>query len=282
MRQLFANDTCYEVPIGHHECITLPPPHYQEENRRSSVRSNSSNSGSSTMINESPRPTHPSSRLMISHSIAMREATTALEKLIAVEVQMEEDNLRILDTVETGGAGFVPSLAVGDHAYCEIALRAAVAGHGRLRATYWRVVQIEERSGLGRNDLRENPIIARPMGEENRKLGQVKKDLEGPYQDLGRRLDTQTIGTIVENQVASGMKPQHSLEMRQYDAGLLSGDYEPPQEEITATFCNYIQPEFGVQLQGPQEDDGASQEAKTDECARKGIRCGVDLPLNDN
>ncbi len=161
---------------------------------------------------------------MISHSIAMKEATTALEKLNVVEFQMEEYLLRILDIVETDGTGLVPSLAVRDHAYYGRAFRAAVAGHGRLRGAYWRVVQVEERSGLGRNGPRKNSMVAGPMEEENRKLGQASKELEGAYQNLRRRLDTQTIGTTGENQVSSDMKPQHSREDGQREAGLPSGD----------------------------------------------------------
>lgn len=125
LRRLFANEACYGILIGHQECIRSQSPHYQESDSQSSAISVSSNTVASTLTNESPRPLPPASEVMIRHSIAVKEArttATALEQFIAIEVQMVGDQLRIRDDLEIDGAGSVPSLAVGDHAYYEIAL----------------------------------------------------------------------------------------------------------------------------------------------------------------
>lgn len=96
MRRLFTDESHNEIPIGHQECIRTPsPPYQQQDNRHNSPISVSSKSGSSTLIDNSPGP----GKLMTSHSITMTEATTALEKSNAVEIEMQGHRLRIPDTV---------------------------------------------------------------------------------------------------------------------------------------------------------------------------------------
>ncbi len=112
----------------------------------SEAASVSSNNAPETMLNEHLSPIHPPSGFMISHSRAMREATAALENLIAIEVQMGEYRLRILNTKELDVASSMPSLVIGDHTYYNIAMVTAVPSHGRLRSAYWRVAQEDERS----------------------------------------------------------------------------------------------------------------------------------------
>jgi len=96
MQRLFADENYHEIPIGHQDCIRSPSSLHPRDNRPFYSISVPGNSGSSTLIDNSPGP----SESKTSHSTTMTEATTALEKSNAIDTKMTESHLPILDTVK--------------------------------------------------------------------------------------------------------------------------------------------------------------------------------------